>query len=206
MKIKLLLNEVTKELLKDLDILYKYYIDNNEEHLELVDGIVIDHILMATYLCFYKVPIPLINKVYVSKSNIEGLGVFAKENIKKGEIVTIYPSDAVRIDKGNEYYQMLSDRTLQISETCAYKTDYGIILGDRDLINDTNLVGHIVNDYTNYKESLEQNCIYYPYHMFILIVAAIDIKKDNELLVSYGVDYWNVIHRVQQVQQDKKND
>lgn len=202
MKIKLLLNDVTKELLKDLDILYKYYIDNKEEHLELVDGIVIDHILMATYLCFYEVPIPQLNKVYVDQSNIEGLGVFAKENIKKGEIVTIYPSDAVRIDKGNEYYQMLSDRTLQISETCAYKTNYAIILGDRTLIKDTNLVGHIVNDHTDYKKSLEQNCIYYPYHMFILIVVIEDIKKDDELLVSYGVDYWNVIKD----QPDHKND
>lgn len=206
MKIILSLNKNSKKLLSYLDTLYHYYMENKET--ELISNMLIDHILIATYISFHEVPFPQLNKVYIHKSTIEGLGVFAKENISKGEIVSMYPSDTVRIYKGNIYYEACSDRTTNTNnEKYAYKTEQCVILGDPQFTKDMNLVGHIVNDScqtdglleNNIKYGLEtmlkQNCVYYPYHIFVLIVASKDINKDEELLVSYGVDYWTTINK-----------
>lgn len=185
MKIKLCLDKTSKALLSDLDTLYDYYIENKDVELDAE----IDHLLIAMLVSFHQVPLCHLNKVYIDKSNIEGFGVFAKEYIKKGEIVSMYPSDVVRIYHQNEYYEKCSDRTTNLNlSKYAYKTEQCVILGDSEFISDMNLVGHMINDGCH-----EQNCVYYPYHIFILIVASKDINKDEELLVSYGVDYWTTI-------------
>lgn len=196
------LTTVSTSILKDLNTLYNCYLNERDDHLQYVDGQCIYSILISIYTSLYEVPLEQLNKVYVKKSPIEGLGVFSKENIRKGEIVTIYPSDIVRIhNKGNKYYEFCSDRPTIFYEKYAYKTAQCIISGDATHIKDMNLVGHIVNDGCYYDPKINNeyhtknnNCIYYPYRMFVLIVASKDIKKGEELLVSYGIDYWKNIH------------
>ena len=194
----------TKSLLNDLDTLYNYYLSIKNDHMQMINGQSIDSILITTYTSLHEVPLVQLNKVYVKQSNIEGLGVFAKNDIQCGEIVTIYPSDIVRLPNGNNlYYEFTSDRNVTFHEKYAYKTEYAIIAGDNTCIDDMNLVGHIVNDgcctdgtqkSNNEYHTNNNNCIYYPYHMFILIVAYKNISKDEELLVSYGLDYWKIIN------------
>lgn len=194
---KLCLNNASKSLLNDLDTLYNYYLSIKDEYSQVIDGKCIDFILVETCTSLYEVPFTPLNKVYIKKSNIEGLGVFAKHNIKYGEILTLYPSDIVRIQsKNNLYYEFTSGRNVGFKEKYAYQTNYCIIAGDSTCIDDMNLVGHIVNDSCAnciHYDTNNNNCIYYPYHMFVLIVASKNINKDEELLVSYGVDYWKII-------------
>jgi SET domain-containing protein len=196
---KLCLTSACKSLLADLDILYNYYLNVKDEYIQVVDGKSIDIILVETCTYLHEVPFTSLNKVYIKKSNIEGLGVFAKHNIKCGEILTLYPSDIVRVpNKGNLYYEFTSERNLVFKEKYAYQTDYCIIAGDSTCIDDMNLVGHIVNDScanSCHYDTSNNNCIYYPYHMFVFIVASKNINKDEELLVSYGVDYWKIIKK-----------
>lgn len=192
------LTTASKSLLNDLDTLYNYYLGVKDEHMQVIDGYTIDSILITTCTSLHEVPFSQLDKVFVAKSNIEGLGVFAKENISMGEILTMYPSDIVRIPlSDNLYYEFTSDRDVSFKEKYAYQTNYCIIAGDNTCLTDMNLVGHIVNDncadIINY-DSSNNNCIYYSYHMFVLIVASKNIKKDEELLVSYGVDYWKIIN------------
>lgn len=204
----LVLNDKSKELLENLDSLYQFYETNKDEHMEMIDNMKIDHILIATQLSLSDAPLPPLDKVYIKKSNIEGLGVFAKEDLKKGEIVSLYPSDIVRLHFGQFYHQAFNDvKEINENNRYAYKiNDYCTIMGDPTLIDDMNLVGHIVNDFCKTDGTKEQNniydkkahyyrnCMYYPYHIFVLIVTTKDIKKDEELLVMYGIDYWTVIH------------
>jgi len=204
----LTLNDKSRELLENLDTLYQFYQFNKLNHLEIVKlenkKIEIDHILIATHLSLSDAPLPFLNKVYIKKSKVDGLGVFAKEDLKKGEIVSMYPSDIVRIYHGKQYYE-------QYNVYCndyryAYKTELCTIMGVPSLIDNTNLVGHIVNDYCktdgsetqnyiyNHLTHENRNCKYYPYHIFILIVTTKDIKKGDELFVPYGIDYWSIIN------------
>jgi hypothetical protein len=206
----LVLTETSKELLENLDVLYEFYETNKDEHIEIIDNKTIDHILIATQLSLSDAPLPQLDKVYIKKSNVEGLGVFAKEDLKKGEIVSLYPSDIVRLHFGQFYNQECNEYVKDIDENnrYAYKiNDYCTIMGDPTLIHDMNLVGHIVNDSCKTDGTKEQNyiydkkahhyrnCMYYPYHIFVLIVTTKEVKKDEELLVMYGIDYWTVIQK-----------
>lgn len=197
---ELKLNNTSKSLLDDLDAINRYYISIKDEYIQMIDGKSIDSILVTTCTSLCDVPFAKLDCVYVAPSNIEGFGVFAKRNLKRGEIVTIYPSDIVRLPgKDNLYYEFSSERKCIFDEKYAYQTNYCIIAGDLSNIDDMNLVGHIVNDGTictkNNYNTKNNNCIYYPYHMFVLIVVDKDIKKGEELLVSYGIDYWKIINQ-----------
>lgn len=198
------LDTKSKLLLNDLDILNDYYLSIKDEYMQVIDGKSIDSILVTTCTSLCDVPFAKLNNVYVKQSNIEGLGVFASRDLTCGEIATIYPSDIVRLPaKNNLYYEFTSNNNTTFHEKYAYQTNYCIIAGDLSCIDDMNLVGHIVNDgcctdgteesNDNYNTN-NNNCIYYPYHMFVLIVTTKNIKKDEELLVSYGLDYWKTIH------------
>jgi SET domain-containing protein len=206
----LILTETSKELIDGLDTMYHFYKEHKSEHLEITPIITIDHILIATLLSLSEAPLPELNKVYLDKSKIDGLGVFAKENLIKGEIISMYPSDIVRLHQQNHYYEARSDQVKDnndINERYAYKlNDYCSIMGDQNLINNTNLVGHFINDGSqtdgsyqhnqeyNIKTHQTRNCKYYPYRLFVLIVTTKNVEKDEELLVPYGIDYWSIIN------------
>jgi len=183
------------EFVKGLDVIYNFYLENKFEDM-------VDHILIAVWLALHEAPLPPLNKIFITKSNIEGLGVFALRDIKKGEIVSMYPSEVILYD--NNLY--LSDRIKKYENKYHYKINNYSIAGVH--FNDTNFCGHILNDVCQSdgtkegddkynKMSILNNCMYHPYKdIFILIVACKDVKIGEELTVSYQTDYWKVISKL----------
>lgn len=157
-----------------------------------------------------------LNRCYVHKSAIAGAGrgVFAKRDIMQGELVTFYPGDVVGIylSDGKEKVLRKSDqsevalRALR-KRTHAYQMDVGqasrcFICGDPDLTEDPAYLGHMINDgsmcsdkASTKRYNLETNAMQNVAQFFIdgchvAIVALRDISKDEELLISYGPQFW----------------
>jgi SET domain-containing protein len=155
-----------------------------------------------------------LNKVYIRPSKIHGLGVFAKRDTEKGELLTFYPVDLV------EYYPDTTDDICFQRLSKRYKKNFGmsfkrgnsIRLSEKYKIysepyfKNTDYLGHFINDGAKcppnnpkgaeiYQKisSLKANCALVPFKemLHLPIVATRDIKKDEELLMNYGVDRWS---------------
>lgn len=213
------MNPKDVEFIKGLDDIYNFYIENKFEDVIKYDDkkIPIDHILIATWIALHEAPLPQLNKNFIAKSKIEGLGAFAKRNIKKGEIVSMYPSEIVQLHCSGKSYPTCSDRVMEKynlsdennmdeyinNNRNIYKMNENYSIAGDHFISDTNFTGHLLNDACdgtkenddmyNIMSFRHQNCIYYPYKIFILIVACKNINKNEELLVSYQTDYWKAI-------------
>jgi hypothetical protein len=85
-------------------------------------------------------------------------------------------------------------------------TNY-VIYGDTSINNDNNLVGHFCNDgykhnfiinnkknrnKYNHKTKKLNNCVFssIPNLDYISVISTKKINKDEEILLSYGFDYW----------------
>jgi hypothetical protein len=160
-----------------------------------------------------------LNNVEVRKSNIHGNGVFAKKDINIDEIITFYPVDILYLNVGeNEtvmsfskrYKQLYSDDLISnIKSNYRYYIDENInIVGDPIFFNNPNYLGHLINDSMNHNKTkksrnkyisqsqLKSNCDFIsntPF-LYITVVSNKFIKKDEELFVSYGVQYWDNIN------------
>lgn len=144
--------------------------------------------------------------IYIKNSNIHGLGVFANKDFVEGEPITRYP--AHYIYKLNEYpiYNINSSPPSNFKE---YRYDLNnniSIIGNSTIYNNLTLVGHMCND--GYKHNFETNnkknrnsynkkSKLYNNAMFlecddsiINIVSTKNIKKNEEILVAYGFNYW----------------
>lgn len=92
-----------KELLKILDggvELHNIYKNKCIQNLESPYGdIKFDRFFSLLLLNMTTMSLPQLNKVIIKKSTIPtaGLGVFTNKNVKKGEILTIYPCDIFKI-------------------------------------------------------------------------------------------------------------
>ena len=173
-----------------------------------------------------RIPSLSLNKVEIKASKIHGKGVFAKQNIKKGEIITMYPGDILRyypnkdkdkcVKGGSKCGIMVSNfipdkmyreiiQNPQDSNLCKYMfdvNDYYNIIGHPDLISDSAYLGHMCNDgarsststdvqvYLNICSLLNNSMYYSIMDCHIAIMAYKDIKMGEEILVSYGVNYW----------------
>ena len=145
----------------------------------------------------YSISLP---NVIVKKSDLHGNGVFANQNIKRGELVTFYPVHFL-FKKGSgcikktllceeliEYLfeneeELSQDIILRYSLT-GLKTNY--VVGGYKNIYKNHLNGHIVNFNTN------PNCYFQLIKSTIWgVVALKDIKKGTELLINYGSGYEN---------------
>jgi hypothetical protein len=153
--------------------------------------------------------------VEVRNSKIHGKGVFAKRDIKENEILTFYPIDILKLQVDDStYIASFSNRFLSKHEVKNHDKyeiyQYGmpngnIIIGCPDFINNNNYIGHMINDisiHNKTKKSIKQykknskkcNCMYYncsDFDLYVPIVSTKDIRKDEELFTSYGVQYWN---------------
>jgi hypothetical protein len=155
-----------------------------------------------------------------SKVDVNGIGIFASRNIPSGEIVTFYPSHYAVFNTGMKDWRIIMTSPWIENKQLVYSDDYRLsyafdvekeysIVGHPDLIQYPNFIGHIVNDgarghftYHNHQDeyfynivSLEKRNVKFQTFTssnFILvgIVSTKDIKKDEELLVSYGYEYW----------------
>jgi hypothetical protein len=152
------------------------------------------------------------NIVRLDLSQIHQFGVFANKDINKNEIITYYP--AHYIYKLNEYSIYNINLILPNNfKDYVYTLDqYNNIeiIGHPDITGNMNWVGHKINDgyKHNYKSNTKKNRSLYnkktkKYNNAtfaysnedekISVIVTKNIKKDEEILVSYGFDYW--LHR-----------
>src|SRR5579864_8435166 len=101
-----------------------------------------------------------LNKVRVSPSVIHGSGVFAKQKITKGELITLYPPHYIEYcPEGNGLHRtnvkkFIIPCDMNKDQPANYKTTnyslstnpYYAFYGDPRLVNDMSSVGHMIND------------------------------------------------------------
>jgi len=115
------------------------------------------------------------NKIYVNKSGIHGWGVFAKKEIKKGELIERSP---VIIEEqyhlgynswGNKIYYQFSWEVPRENDNCLYATALGY--------------GSIYN----HSDRPNANWAFYTSDVkLILFYATRNIRKDEEIFIWYG--------------------
>jgi SET domain-containing protein len=120
-----------------------------------------------------------LNKVELKKSNTHGIGVFAKQNILCGELITFYPGDIVEYNPNEDRHIpghitciIKSKRLEEQSNNQSYydlmSNDYAFdintkytIIGNPSFKDDPNYMGHFINDGAKSNSTLKSNDIYY---------------------------------------------
>jgi len=111
-------------------------------------------------------------KIYTAKSKIEGKGVFAEEEIKKGEDIIEYNGDKINSDEGDAR----ADEQLNKGHLYIFKLNEEFDIDGDIKDNTAKFINH----------SCDPNCETVIYdEKEILIVALKDIKKDEELTFDY---------------------
>lgn len=166
--------------------------------------------------CFHMTSFPIEKfwsfPVTVNDSTIHGKGVFATENISKGEVCTLYPCDSVIIDNMCTFRDGVKFENVQ---------DYMFNLNKMMKISanpskwSSAYCGHMINDPSNNVQKIQslnvstpydeitrtmieyeircmnfENCEFKGGGHYCYIIATRDIKKGEELLASYGYAYW----------------
>ncbi len=148
-----------------------------------------------------------LNLAQVKKSNTHGNGVFATQNIKCGDVITLYPFHVI-INTDHNHFTFAEGITQVPYEKFAkyiYRSSTGVDIGGLSHIYDNNtFIGHIINDGCNLKNSSKYyknneakiNCAFFeildPNGQCVLvsIVATKDIQMGEELFIQYGHNYW----------------
>lgn len=163
-----------------------------------------------------KIPIN-IDKSYVKESKIHGNGLFAKVNIKEGEIITFYPCDVLAFypdkNKSKDGHKVglicseeLSNKyKSNINHYKCYAYDVNdsySIIGFPEINDNPSYLGHICNDGArghsekdkdiyNTVTSIKTNARFKVICDCIVVVVAVkDINIDEEILVPYTHSYW----------------
>jgi SET domain-containing protein len=147
--------------------------------------------------------------IYLSESKIHGIGIFAKQNIEKNELITLYPAHYITISN-IPFGMRLTELNIDSKTFLDYSIRYDesiIITGNPLLYKNEKMIGHLCNDgykhnfinknkknikkynkkrkeYNNTKFCLIEDTT------FMGIISTKNIKKDDEILVDYGFDYW----------------
>ena len=155
-----------------------------------------------------KSSVPLLvnnDKVYVACSEIEnaGLGLFANQNIEKGEIVCSYGGKI--LDSQEALYENPTNM-IQL-ELC--KGGYSLLgdceEGDLGLFANSVMKGCSVRKNAKYcidrysgrfTKAVADKCMgITPVRFRFIMVASTNIKKGSEIIMDYGVGYWSNISR-----------
>ena len=151
-------------------------------------------------------------KVEVRDAGVKGRGVFAKQDIKIGDPLAFYDGEDKKIDKKSskilEKYYMISLPDIAGRKGWAR---YGYIepqskIGIGQLVNDSQMIDFEINKpVENFREEFkiikrkikkyeksQRKRVNIILHMNQWFYALKDIKKDDELLWSYGASYWVV--------------
>jgi len=142
------------------------------------------------------------------KQSTYGRGVFAKRDIKKGEVATLYPIHAYINTDSNGYGRITGGVAYDWAYCLTHSPTKAIYQGDKDEAEPL-FLGHLLNDFYptvedfKDKSKLHQNLIKYILHgnafeniqfemgkHFIMMKASKDIKAGEELLVGYSPTYW----------------
>jgi len=158
-----------------------------------------------------------IHRTYVDKSPIAGRGLFASRDSPRGTLLTCYPGDAlVDLTTGNITWgshtntamAVLPEEINQDYMLRAVCEDWGIValpeLHDDDNNDDLSYLGHFANDgavpplceselasyvieSADKANAMHQEC--QGCHMVTVVTK--DIKAGEEILVTYGPEYWS---------------
>lgn len=116
------------------------------------------------------------NHIYVKKSSVHGYGVFAGKDIKAGEMIE--EAHGICFEK-TENLEGWTNYYFNMGKMAFFALGYGSIYNHSDYFNAT------------YKFDAE--------HSLLIFSAARDIKKDEEILVSYGKN-WFSSREIQQIE------
>lgn len=142
------------------------------------------------------------------RQSTHGRGLFAKESIKKGDFITLYPihqlgrrleEDKWEIRSHQAATQTYEDYSLNINDNLR-------IFGDPNLTSNAMFLGHMVNDPVldlEEKDPLQfavryfiackarGNATFYRFEEPMIGIQAVrDIKAGEEILVPYSLPYW----------------
>ena len=143
--------------------------------------------------------------VYLSESKIHGIGIFAKQNIEKNELITLYPAHYITVVSNIPFRMSLTKLKLDPKIFSDYSLRYDeniIFTGNPLLTKNENVIGHLCNDgykhnfITKNKKNIKKyNKKRKEYNNtsfrsiedtnFMGIVSTKNIKKDDEILVDY---------------------
>mmetsp|Transcript_5485 Transcript_5485/g.8047 ORF Transcript_5485/g.8047 Transcript_5485/m.8047 type:complete len:260 (-) Transcript_5485:376-1155(-) len=166
-----------------------------------------DDVLIGT-----RYSLPTLSRTRIGSSEIPnaGRGLFASVDCQQGDLLTCYPGDILvhhATGLRNVPDELLEDgddrlRSLLESNCIGVNEEYGI-LGLPNLDQDMAYVGHFANDGARpprneedlERYSIESEHIANAQHMplenlHVVTVALRDIQKDEEILVSYGPEFW----------------
>lgn len=147
------------------------------------------------------------DKCEVRKSHVHGRGVFAVSPIREGEVFTLYPADVPAKSVGdNILYEIDADHPFfdTVDKVQDYTIEMGktILVGDPTLVSDRSYIGHMINDlvmsgnfkaeavYNGVSEKFSNASLKQVAEHFICVVASRDIAIDEEIFISYGLQYW----------------
>ncbi len=156
-----------------------------------------------------------LDKVRVLPSSVHGNGVFARVNIKKGDVITMYPADYVtakpREGLEKRWYKTNGEITTQTECEMMYlylavvENTIFQIAGDPDKYSAASC-GHLINDGASLdnpnftlddmneylvKSWCLQNCTFVPIAgCAVAVVATKSIAKGSEVFAAYGVPFW----------------
>ncbi len=144
--------------------------------------------------------------IYCKESLINGagMGIFAKQNIKKNTPIIIYYGDLISTNDLMNLY--LSNESKYKNEISPYLRKTGIdnmqVNGKNSenqgninlkgyLVNDSNSISSINNkNIKNYIDNDKSNVVIVETKDYPIYYASRDISKDEELYASYGLAYW----------------
>jgi len=113
---------------------------------------------------------------YIKKSDIDGLGVFAKEDIKKGTKISDYYGKEMKWKTFKNKYGEYKSNSLH---TYPMRRIWKIIVAKEEPYKSENLTNYINEVKGKSNCELKLRSLY----------AKKDIKKDSELLLDYPLDY-----------------
>ena len=143
--------------------------------------------------------------IEIKESNIKGagIGIFATEDIDKGNIITEYSGKIISTEEFDKQYKEndveMNYYTIKYSDKVKIVGDMnsqdikkcGQLLNDAGTLKDPNKL-----DIDNAKEYIltakKTNCEFIKSILNdgLFIISTIDIKKGEELFVHYGYSYW----------------
>lgn len=224
-------NEINEEEKSILTLFYTNKLLISKIHKKDTNEIIKDMLIQMT-----KTPYPLkFNNIEIRKSKIHGNGVFATSDIEKNTIITFYPAHCIKCDDEKDYMgrkkHIFSDNKLfKIDENYMINVnDKYSIIGDPNNINNSLLLGHMINDSQSLKIDTEinnetcenvknkikdyliksnNNCItiHNKESGVCYVKTTKNIKKDDELLMSYQFPYWLNKKQLMEVVNLTKND
>ena len=169
-------------------------------------------------------PEKCIPRTELKKSPIHGRGLFAIDRIPGGQIITMYPGDIVKVKTsvGESEQEKLFGLIIgphlpfhlyRVEDIRNIVSIYGFeindtysIAGHPELDEDVAYRGHLINDGAQSHSPQDANvyrtvslaklnCRYMDIlDSHLVIVATRDIQPGEEILATYGYDYWKHFH------------